>query len=401
MRIAYLTGDNGVPVFGDSGASIHVRELVGAFLAQGHEVTVLAAKAGDQAAEWSGQAPRIVILPPRPPSPARNLDRQAKRQAKETLYLERGEELEARLLELHAETPFDFIYERYSLWCAAGVRAARRLGIPCVVEVNAPLLLEQSRYRELVLVADAKAVETEVLSGADALVAVSDVVRDYAVTKGADPTRCLVLSNAVDVVRFNADVRATEIPAIEQGFVIGFAGGLKPWHGIEFLLDAFTQVHAEDPDCHLLIVGDGPLRMWIEGYARGARVHDKVTVTGWRPYRDLPGLMKRMDVALAPYPDLDDFYFSPLKLFEYMGIGLPIVASAIGQIREVIDDGNTGLLARPGDATNLAALIGRVRRDPALGRSLGLAAGEQAKRNTWEDNARRVVDLARSLRRAA
>ena len=119
------------------------------------------------------------------------------------------------------------------------------------------------------------------------------------------------------------------------------------------LLEVFRTLLDHSLAYHLLLVGDGPLRSWTEGYIQGARLAEKVTITGWVPYDRLPRLIQRMDVAVAPYPFLENFYFSPLKLFEYMAVGKPVVASRIGQIQEVIQDAETGLLVRPGDPGDL------------------------------------------------
>ena len=162
-------------------------------------------------------------------------------------------------------------------------------------------------------------------------------------------------------------------------------------------MEAFRTLLGRLPTYHLLIVGDGPLRSWIEGYIQGARLEVMVTIMGSVPYDRIPSLIQRMDVALAPYPPMEDFYFSSLKLFEYMAIGKPVVASRIGQIQQVIQDGATGLLVRPGDPRDLVEKIERLRRAPGLRKALGIAASQEASHHTWERNARRVIALADSL----
>jgi glycosyltransferase involved in cell wall biosynthesis len=268
--------------------------------------------------------------------------------------------------------------------------------------MNAPLLEEQRRYRELVLADDAEAIEAEVLHGADHLVAVSDGVREYAIAKGSDPARAYVLPNGVDTARFHPDVvparTAAEGP---REFTIGFTGSLKPWHGMDLLMKAFRKLLTTDGRYRLLVVGDGPLRPWIDGFASGAGIEDRVELTGWIPNDALPGVLQRMDVTVAPYPRLDGFYFSPLKLFEYMAMGKPVVASAIGQVCDIVEHGRTGLLAEPGDIAQLAAHVERIRCDSDLRSRLGAAAAERARAFTWSNNARRVVELARSMSRAA
>jgi glycosyltransferase involved in cell wall biosynthesis len=109
----------------------------------------------------------------------------------------------------------------------------------------------------------------------------------------------------------------------------------------------------------------------------------------------VPGLLASMDVAVAPYPRLAHFYFSPLKVYEYMAAGLPVVASRIGQLAQVLRHEVDGLFCPPGDAHALAAALERLRAEPALRRRLGLAARAKVLReHTWEAVARRILGLA-------
>lgn len=400
MRIAYVTADHGIPVFGNKGASIHIQELVNAFSALGHDVTVLASRIGERS-----EAIRAPVVKVRCGPDARGRDTlpgETKALANERYRLAVGGAMQQAILRHHAAEPFDCLYERYSLWSTAGVRAGRSLGIPCLVEVNAPLLLEQRRYRELVLEDEAASVEAEVFSSADALIAVSEQVREYARARCDSIKRAVVVPNGVDPYRFRPQVEPARVAGVgEDAFVVGFVGSLKAWHDHEALLDAFAVLASRDPRFHLLIVGDGPTRDWIEGYVRGARLQGRVTVTGWVSYEELPALLTRADVAVAPYGRLEEFYFSPLKLFEYMAAGRPIVASAIGQVRDVIVDGTTGLLVEPGDVDGLVRAVERLFRDPRLRYSLGEEAVRSAQEYTWEKNAARTVEIAGSLLEAA
>ncbi len=396
MKIAYLTADRGIPVFGNKGASVHISELVNALSALGHQVTILTAMRGGMSSDLEAEIIEVgaeVLPTPIEASsgaPAYIL-------TKERYALGVSAAMLERLLQLSAHGAFDMIYERYSLWSAAGVRAARKLRIPCLVEVNAPLVAEQRRYRELFLTSEAEAIESEVFGEADVLLTVSAPLKAYALSRGADPTRTIVLPNGVDPGRFHPAVEPEPLEGAQGKFVLGFVGSFKVWHGIEVLLEAFRGLLARSSVYHLLLVGDGPLRGWIDGYVRGARLEGTVTITGWVPHEHLPGLIQRMDVAVAPYPFLEDFYFSSLKLFEYMAVGKPVVASRIGQIQEVIQDGATGLLVQPGDTEDLVEKIDRLHHDPRLRETLGIAASQEARHHTWERNARRVLALADPL----
>jgi len=129
-------------------------------------------------------------------------------------------------------------------------------------------------------------------------------------------------------------------------------------------------------------------------------VADSLVLTGSVPHEAVPEIIHGFDVALAPYATrMDhDFYFSPLKVFEYMACGVPVVAAGVGQLAEVVADGETGLLCPPGDVEALTAACDRLLGDTALRRRLGAAAADHvASRYTWDANARRIVELAQAL----
>jgi glycosyltransferase involved in cell wall biosynthesis len=145
----------------------------------------------------------------------------------------------------------------------------------------------------------------------------------------------------------------------------------------------------------LLIIGDGPERQSVELAAARRGIGDAVTLAGAVDPADIPSYLAQMDVAVAPYPPLEDFYFSPLKVLEYMAGGIAIAASAIGQVAELIADGRTGLLCAPGDAEALAEALRRLHESPSLRQRLGAAAREQAVRgHSWDAVVRQILELA-------
>ena len=384
MRIAYVCADGGIAVFGEKGASIHINAMADAFCRTGHELRVLCAKRGTGVAGYEVEQ---VLADCGPASD---------RAEKERNHLATAAAIEDRLVRLHRSWPFDLIYERYSLWSTAGVRAARRLQVPVVVEVNAPLVAEQAEFRSLVLADEARTVEAEVFRSADALAVVSDELVPYVTARGAALRRVHVIPNAVDTRRFHPGAAKTVIPGVpDDAFVVGFSGSLKAWHGLDTLLPAFRALRDRLPRAHLLVVGEGPRKAWVEGYAAGAGLADAVTLTGWVRHEDLPGLIARMDVATAPYPASDGHYFSPLKLYEYLAVGRPIVASRIGQTERALQGTDAALMVAPGDAHGLAEALLRLASDAPLLSRLAASAAAAGRRHDWTDNARRVVALAR------
>ncbi|PLL13609.1 glycosyltransferase family 1 protein [Tabrizicola sp. TH137] len=381
MRIAYLCPDGGIPVFGDKGGSVHVRAMIRAFRAEGHEVEVFCAETGDGPADFAVTA----LGPDFPPAEGR--------EAKERRLLALADALQARLEQQHRHRPFDLIYERYGLWSAAGVRAGRRLGIPAVIEVNAPLVEEQAAFRKFVLQDAARAIEAEVFSTADALAVVSRELAVYVASRGAGPEAIHVIGNAVDCAAFHPAIPAAEVPGLpDTAFTIGFTGSLKAWHGTDLLVEALARLRPAI-DARLLIVGDGPERGALLDHAARHGLSHAVTITGWVPHHRLPGLIARMDAAVAPYPAMANHYFSPLKLFEYLAMGRAIVASRIGQTADLLGPDGSGLLVPPGDAVALADALHRIATDAPLAARLRQRAAMQARHHDWRANARRIVDL--------
>jgi glycosyltransferase involved in cell wall biosynthesis len=198
----------------------------------------------------------------------------------------------------------------------------------------------------------------------------------------------------VDPARFPPGVPPTH-RAPAASFTVGFVGTLKQWHGLEVLVDAFTGLHLSVPSARLLIVGDGPERENLVDRLTRAGIRHAAHLTGAVAPEEVPGLLASMDVAVAPYPEETTFYFSPLKVYEYMVAGLPVVASRIGQLARLIEHERTGLLCEPGDAAALSAALQRLCEDRVLGERLGRHARELVQRHhTWDRVVQRIVELA-------
>jgi len=129
----------------------------------------------------------------------------------------------------------------------------------------------------------------------------------------------------------------------------------------------------------------------LENEIRRSGLQEAVTFVGSVPHEDVPRYLAVMDVAVAPYPPLKDFYYSPLKLYEYMAAGRAIVASKIGQVGEAVADGLTGLLYQPNDFEGLLQCLRRLWRDEKFRRELGKNARIACSKNTWSENAARVL----------
>jgi glycosyltransferase involved in cell wall biosynthesis len=389
MRIAYLCSDLGVPVCGSKGASIHVRELSRALQEQGHEVLVVCARLG--ASRPHGFDVPLVEVPRE--QGGRDLsDRSLRAEAYVSM-------LAARVLPRLREFVPDVVYERYALNGTAGLTLADQLGIPHVLEVNAPIVDEEVAHRGLRHADGARRLERAILRRADRIVAVSRELERWLVDLGIDAERITVVANAVDPRRFEVTseerAEARRRLGVNGTPVVAFAGTLKPWHDPTILVRAVGLLRERGVAPRLLIVGDGPQRTAVEELAGELGVSSMVTVTGAVAHDEVPAYLGAADVAAVTYHPETGRYFSPLKLFEYLAAGLPVVAAELGEIPHCVRAGETGLLYPPGDAQALAEGLATLIADRERAAALGENGREHVVRHhTWAANARAVVELA-------
>jgi glycosyltransferase involved in cell wall biosynthesis len=382
MRVLYLNADPGVPVLGHKGASVHVRELTRALSRAGAEVVVAAPRVEPEGDVLDAPATLAAISPVLPKKLAQPADVRAAMgtQAAEVLVLAR-------------EHAIDGIYERLSLFSDAGVRAAARLGVPHVLEVNAPLREEAARFRTLPHPELAAEVERAVITATSRVLVVSLPLAARVVATGAQPGAVDVVPNGVA-----ADVPVAAPGSDPETFTVGFAGSLKPWHGVELLLEAAQRAAARSPALRFEVVGEGPLaHLLAESPLPAERLHHSGVV----PHRETLARIATWDAGVAPYLPLDDFYFSPLKVLEYMAAGVCPVVSALGDLPALLGHGARGVLVPAGDPDALAISLVELADNPARARALGEAAREHvlAERN-WDTNAYKVLEALAAPARA-
>ncbi|MEM7115913.1 MAG: glycosyltransferase family 4 protein [Chloroflexota bacterium] len=404
MKIAYICADFGIPIFGFKGASVHVREMVTTLQNLGHEVVIFSPRtervgnngvqlnvvdvqhpaAFQETLESFKSLDQLFGRKNRFRQDIRNL------QYNTTLFEQMRPQLE------HGN--FDFIYERYTLFNYAGIALARELGIPHILEVNAPLCYEKEKASGIDIKNLAHELEQRIFTDTDHLFVVSTHLQTYAQSLGVPPEQITVLPNGVTMDKFHT-ARPQQVRqqyGLDDQITIGFVGSLKPWHGTETLVSAFNHISGEEQKSNLLLVGDGPQRPFLAEQVDTAGLTDRVIFTGKVPHAEVPDYAAAMDIAVAPYTPNDNFYFSPMKIFEYMAAGTAVVAAAIGQVKEAVQHGETGLLYEPGNIEDLTNCLQYLIRNEAVRRQLGKAGRSWVQQNqTWEQNAATVLEAAR------
>lgn len=326
-----------------------------------------------------------------------------------------------------AQKPFSFIYQRMSVSNFSGVQLSRRHKLPLVLEYNGSEVWaaenwgKKANFHETAVKA-----EDVCLKHAHLIVTVSDVLRDELVDRGVAKERVLSYPNCIDPKTYDpALFTADRIAAVRQkfnipqdGVVAGFVGTFGQWHGVDVLAQAIRRLALEQPEwlkqnkVHFLIVGDGLLMPKVRETLSDPRCAPFYTLTGLVPQAETPLYMAATDILLSPHVNNADgsrFFGSPTKLFEYMALEKPIVASDLEQIGEVLRGGlsasalptaeptgprsELAVLCKPGDVDDLCRGIEFLVEHPGWRTELGRSARQEAlTKYTWDRNVSAVLD---------
>lgn len=293
----------------------------------------------------------------------------------------------------------DAILVRYNLLNFSAALVARLKRIPLVLEVNSPMALENKRFNKngFHLPFFPERVEKLNLMSAKRVITVSQVLKDYFTDWGVPPERMQVVANGVDIETFRPDVDSDAVRR-QNGFdgkiVLGFVGSFHYWHGVDLLEELVQGLSTRFPEVRFLLVGNGPLREKLEKSFQQKGLTELVAFTGYVPHEKVPEYIAAMDVVIAPYPQMEFFYFSPLKLFEYMATGKPVVASRIGQISEIIVDNENGMLFEAGDLHDLIQKSARLIENKDLREKIGKQARQSIEEKySWKVNAKQILQV--------
>jgi glycosyltransferase involved in cell wall biosynthesis len=320
------------------------------------------------------------------------LDLSVAKELNEVLYDWRvGSQLQRRL----ARGAYDAVYERYSLFHICGVRAGRRYGLPVILEVNGTAH-EMAEYFGLRLKRRALRVEDAALAMADAIVVVSQALQSELAEAGVPRGKLEILPNGVDATAFPQHLDGIGVRQrynLGHGPVVGFVGSFAPWHDLATLIQAFELI-CHHHDARLLIIGDGDTRPALEAEVRQRGLESRVTFVGSLPHHLVPEHLAAMDVAVAPYPRIERFHFSPMKVFEYMAAGRAVVTVALGELNRLMSGEERALFYEPGDVASLGRAIDALLTNHALRSRLGRNGREWVLRErSWTGNARRIVEI--------
>jgi glycosyltransferase involved in cell wall biosynthesis len=372
------------------GAVTHITGIVDGFKRAGFRIALMSI---EPLPEQLGRVvDEVKVVPPEP------------RSARVTRDIERlttnGRLRRAGIALSHALRPL-LVYQRHSFLLTAGLDIARACHVPLVLEWNGSVIWKRGHWetpglldRPLAPLVHrlASSMERHVAARADLVAAVSVHAAEMACEAGAPRDRVLVVPNGVDVddvVPAPGRNRERHDPT---GAVLGWIGSFGPWHGAEIAIRALRLL---PDDVRLVMIGEGSEYESCRALAGSLGVFDRIDWTGFVPHSVALERLGQCDVLISPHVPLTDtaFFGSPTKIFEYMALGKPIVASRLEQIGEVLEDHRTAILTTPGDVHHLARAILDILRSPELANRLAREARFEAEtQHTWTHRASAILN---------
>ncbi len=297
-----------------------------------------------------------------------------------------------RLRRVLGSQRFDLVYERYAFYLVAGAVMARRHGLPFVLEANEVSGIEH-RARRQSYAGLCSRFERFLFARCTSIHTVSSHLKKRILRQKVDAARVLVVPNAFDVNKVKGRARKSEL--VEQyglagKTVFGFAGWFDHWDRLDLLIEVYADLLPRHPNARLLLIGDGPVTPSLRERARALGVLDNVVFTGAVPRQQVFDYISLLDIAVLPHSN--DFG-SPVVMFEFMGLRIPVVAPRLEPILDVQRDGETALLFDPLDRHQCTLAVERLLVSPEQRRTLAENAyAKLIAEHTWQQNAGHILE---------
>lgn len=380
---------------GRGAEGLHIRSIVDALRAAGHEVTVLSPPGIDPlAADADVPVDKGKVRTRGLQSIWKWISRHLPGALFELSEIAYNVPAWVRLNRALRSGRYDLVYERYAFFMIAGAWASARHRVPFVLEANEVSGIPH-RARAQHMIRICAALERRLLLRCTGILTVSSYLRDCILKNGVAPERVQVVPNAFDMARVARVKRDPGLAAqcgVEDSLVIGFVGWFDDWDRLDLLIHALARMLPSHPRLKLMLVGDGPVAGRLQGLAATEGVAAAVKFTGAVPRARVLDYASLLDIAVLPH---SNEFGSPVVMFEFMGLGIPVVAPRLGPILDVHADGRTALLFEPLNEQQMQAAILALVDSAELRAEVAERALEKLQRDhSWARNARRILEAA-------
>ena len=288
----------------------------------------------------------------------------------------------------------DWVYEyAATLQCLGWI--FQRQGIPWILQVEALLYYEAKAERKaLVLDGIARQLELWSYRQCDVIACVSSTLKEILVQEiGITPEKIVLVPNGVDIDFL--DPKQHEPKRLFSGFTVGFVGSLYSWAGLNIFLEAMDELRTEGYQMFLVVVGDGEMKQAWSEQAKELGFEEQIKFVGRVPWQEVPEYIAGFDIGYSGQIQLQmgKMYLSPMKLYEYMSMAKPVIASAFEDAKRLIVEGETGFLFQPGDKNTLKQALLKA----CAAKNKFKEMGEQARReieanHSWTNRVQVLIE---------
>ena len=298
--------------------------------------------------------------------------------------------------DLYRNNRVDIVVIRMDAFVMGASYAARKCRIPYIVEINGVL---SEDYPDRVT----NRFEKCLLSEAAGIFTVVPELKDMYIARGVQENKIRVVTNGVCVEDFTAPDPAVVAESLRSTLhdriVVGYLGTFAAYQSLSSVIDGFRNALAEIPSLHLLLIGDGQATPEIRDRLSGTATADRVTFTGRIPYGHVPAYLSLCHIAVNPMRRIyrEGFHCAPIKMFEYMAAGLPIISSDLPSLRRILAD--AAVFVEQNSPEDWHKMLVKLAGDEAFRRRKGDESLQRLHECgfTWENNAQKVYEFCRDI----
>lgn len=388
MNILFLA--HNINIHSRTGDAIHVRELAENLAALGNPVTLVAGSNPDSKLEENSvnKIPGVDIQYIQEP----------------TFKIPRIRDISTLFfcLGLAKKNPPDIIYER-NFSCKIGVLLSKILGIPLIVEINGLMDEEaqmQGKKNNWLRRSAGKTMRRLLFRQANRIVAVTQGIKDNLVKSYNINHKAIeVISNGANINLFkpmDQEIVKAELGLVQQYKYVCFVGNLAPWQGVEYLIEAASLVIEKAPETRFLIVGDGMMYESLQNLVKEYHLENHFYFTGRIPYDVVPKYINASDICISPKKIIKSGY-SPLKLYEYMACGKPVIATRTDGF-EILEVHNAGLLTDSSNPLDISRAIIKLILDDEMRENMGNNGMKIVNEQySWSNTTRSIIYICENV----
>lgn len=380
---------------GRGAEGVHITSIVNSLTALGHHVTLLSPPGIDPLSN-AGNAPvdKSIVKTTGISSLWKFISKNIPNFAFEIIEIFYNIPSLFRLSKVLNSSSYDLIYERYAFYMISGAIMAKRFNLPLILEANEVNGIKD-RARTQSFPSLCSKFERYLFKNCTSIHTVSSYLKEMIEKQAIDERKIEVVPNAIDPEKFAVKIDNSVLKEqlnIGESLVIGFAGWFDDWDRLDLLVDVFNSLLSKNLDLKLMLIGDGAVLDTVRQKTNKYNIEDKIILTGAVPREKIQEYLSILDIAVITH---SNEFGSPVVMFEFMGLKIPVIAPRLKPITDVLVHNETALIFNILDMKSLSEAIELLSWNFKLREKISENAYQVLMaKHTWLQNAQHIIDTA-------